>query len=139
MRTNAKMKRTPGGGGITGIAAMLTVFAVVCLALFTSLALHETAEETRRSKQSAEHTAAYYRTNREAEEILALLRQGIVPDGVTVTEEGYYRYECAISDTQILRVEVSVTEGAWMVHRWQTVSTTVWEAESDLPVWNGET
>ena len=135
---NHRMKKSPGGSGITGAATMLVVFAVVCLALFTALSLHETAEDSRRSKQFSENAVRYYEANREAEEILALLRQGTVPHGVAVTEEGRYTYDCPISDTQSLRVEVSVEGDAWTVHRWQQISTAEWEADSRLPVWNGE-
>lgn len=137
MNDRMKRKRSPGGSGITGAAAMLVVLAVMCLALFTALSLYETSEDSRRSKQSAENTVRYYEANREAEEILALLRQGTVPPGVAVTAEGHYTYDCPISDTRSLRVEVSVEGSAWTVHRWQQVTTAEWEADSRLPVWDG--
>ena len=71
-----------------------------------------------------------------------------IPDGVTVTtyaaEEGaatqcsVYSYTCAISETQAIQVELAEQNGVWTVLRWQAVSTTEWEADDSVDIWDGD-
>lgn len=79
---------------------------------------------------------AVYAADCQAETILAQLRSGTVPEGVSVRGD-VYSYTCPISDTQTLQVEVRVDESAYTILRWQAVSTADWQAEEDLEVWDG--
>ena len=77
-----------------------------------------------------------YEADAEAERILAKLRQGDLPENVT-NEGNLYRYTCRVSELQALEVEVEITEASYRVLRWQMVSTTEWEADDSMNVWDG--
>lgn len=119
-----------------GGSSLLVIFAVLCLTVFAVLSLSSVRADGRLSEASAEAVRVYYGADCEAEEILAQLRAGIVPEGVTA-EGNRYRYECAISDTQKLVVEAEVTGETYRILRWQTEADGQWQAEDKLQVWDG--
>lgn len=120
-----------------GGSSLLVIFAVLCLTVFALLGLSSVQASGRLSDASAQAVSAYYTADCRAEEILAALRQGEVPEGVRQEENGVYAYTCPISDTQALVVRVRVDGGAWTVLRWQAVSTARWEADESLDLWDG--
>ena len=120
-----------------GISSLLVIFAVLCLTVFALLSVSTVSAHQRIAQSSRDSAAGYYRADAEAEEILANLRQGIVTSGVTQTGNRY-TFTCAISETQVLAVCAEVTGADYRILRWQAVSTAQWEAEEDLPVWDGE-
>ena len=90
-------KRTFHGASV-GAASLLTVFAVLCLAVFAMLSL-ATVKANERLGDAAEHAVtAYYEADCRAEEILAHLRCGEIPSGVTEWD-GRFFYSCPISET----------------------------------------
>ena len=122
----------PGG------SSLLVILAVLCLTVFALLGLSTAQAGKRLSDRSAEATAAYYRADAQAEEILARLRRGEIPQQVEMAD-GVYSYTCPISDTQQLQVSLRLEEdGACTVLRWQSVSTAQWQPEEDLELWDGE-
>ena len=132
-----------------GASSLLVIFAVLCLTVFAMLSLSTVQADKRLSDASAAAALGYYEADTEAERIFARLRAGELPDGVTVTTyaapaEGasihgsIYSYTCAISDTQALQVELSEQDGIWTVMRWQAVSTTEWEADDSIDIWDGD-
>jgi len=123
----------PAVGGIS----LLVILAVLSMTVFALLALSAVQADTRLQQASAQAVSAYYAAEREANEILSGLRQGIVPDGV-IEQDGVYAYSCRISDTQRLCVEVECTAEQYRVLRWQAVPDALWEPDTDLPVWDGE-
>lgn len=120
-----------------GGSSLLVIFAVLCLTVFALLGLSSVQASGRLSDASAQAVSAYYTADCQAEEILAALRQGEVPEGVRQEENGVYAYTCPISDTQALEVRVRVDGGTWTVLRWQAVSTARWEADESLDLWDG--
>lgn len=120
-----------------GGSSLLVIFAVLCLTVFAMLALSTVQANGRLSDASAEAVTSYYAADAQAEAILAQLRAGRVPEDVTVTGETY-TYTCPISDTQALEVEVRVSGTDYEVLRWQSVSTTDWQADESLHVWDGQ-
>jgi len=120
------------GGG-----SLLVIFAVLCLTVFAALALTTVQADGRLSQKNADAAAAYYAADARAETILAQLRGGTVPAGVT-ERDGICAYTVTISDTQELQVEVRVSGGSYAVLRWQAVSTADWEPDDSLNLWNGE-
>lgn len=120
-----------------GGSSLLVIFAVLCLTVFAMLALSTVQADGRLSTASADAVAAYYAADTQAETILAQLRAGQVPEGVTVEQE-IYTYTCPISDTQALEVEVRLRGTDYEVLRWQSVSTGDWQADEGLHVWDGE-
>ena len=124
------------GGG-----SLLVIFAVLCLTVCSLLGLSTVQADGRLSEASAKAVAAYYAADCRAEEILARLRDGELPEGVTVsvTPEGdTYAYDCPISDTQTLAAEVLMEDTAYTVLRWQAVSTADWEPDTGLELWDGD-
>lgn len=106
---------------IVGATSLFIVFAILCLTVFTLLTLSTANADRKLSDRSAEATESYYSADLEAETILAKLRNGIVPESVTVVGNNY-TYTCTISSTQFLCVEVENRDGAWIILRWQAVS-----------------
>lgn len=119
-----------------GSASLLVIFAVLCLSVFALLSLSTAQAGIRLQKTSSAAVEDYYRADREAEELLARLREGDIPPGVT-RQDGVYRYTVPISDTQALAVSAAVDGERYTVLRWQAVSTVSWQTEDGLPVWDG--
>lgn len=120
-----------------GLSSLLVIFGVLCLTVFALLSVSTVSAHQRLAQSSRQAVAGYYRADSQAEEILARLRSGEVPQGVS--REGHqYTYSCPISDTQTLVVCVEVVGQQYQILRWQAISTADWEAEDRLPVWDGE-
>ena len=119
-----------------GGSSLLVIFAVLCLTVFALLSLSTVQADRRLADASVEAVSAYYRADCQAEAVLARLRDGQLPEGVTVDGD-VYAYTCPISDTQSLEVQVRMEGEQWTVLRWQAVSTARWEAEERLDLWSG--
>ncbi len=134
----------PPVGGVS----LLVVFAVLCLTVFALLALTTVQADNRLADSSARSVEAYYAADCQAQEILARLRAGEVPEGVELRDwPGYGIYTASytvpISDTQELQVEVELTEEEahinwrYEVVRWQAVPAGQWEPDGSLDIWDG--
>lgn len=119
---------------VIGASSLLVIFAVLCMTVFSLLGLSTARADQRLSDIRAQAVADYYAADCQAEEILAQLRGGRIPQGVRI-ENGICQYTCPISSTQELRVEVS--SGDWTVLRWQAVSTVRWQGDDSITVWDG--
>lgn len=128
----SKRETPPAVGG----SSLLVIFAVLCLTIFSLLGLSTVQAERRMAEASHQAVQHYYEADTEAELILAKLRLGDLPDNVT-KEGNLYSYTCQVSETQALEVEVQITEESYRILRWQLVSTTEWEEQEDLDVWDG--
>ena len=122
----------PAVGGVS----LLVAFAVLCLTVFALLSLSTVRADARLSEASAQAVADYYAADCEAQKILAQLRAGAFPDGITVTD-GVASYSCPISDTQTLHVEVRLNGGEYTVLRWQAAAPEEWDADYGLDLWDG--
>lgn len=121
-----------------GGSSLLVIFAVLCLTVFALLGLGTVQADQRLSDASAEAVYDFYAADCQAESILARLRAGELPEGVTALGDDTYTYTCPISDTQVLEVEVRVSGTEYTVLRWQAVSAADWEPDTGLEVWDGE-
>lgn len=130
-------KRRRFSAPVVGGSSLLVMFAVLCMTVFALLGLATVQADRRLSDTSARAVSDYYKADCRAEEIFAGLRSGTVSPEVTV-ENGICFYSCTISDTQELRVAVRQEEAGWTVLQWQMVSTTDWEKDDSLNVWDGE-
>ncbi len=133
---NKHEARTSGRSMIGG-SSLLVIFAVLCMTLLALLALNTAQAGKRLADASVEAELRYYEAEREAEAILARLRSGELPDGVT-REGNLYYYTCPISDRQELVLEVEITDDRYRILRWQSASVVAWEAEEDFDLWDGE-
>ena len=131
-----------------GGSSLLVAFAVLALTVFALLSLSTVRADVRLGDAATEAVRSYYQADVKAQEILARLRNGEVPDGVDSHPEeswvplwtGRYTYTVPISDTQELQVEVLVDgfDGSYSVLRWQSVPCGEWNPDDSLTVWNGE-
>ena len=121
---------------VVGGSSLLVIFAVLCLTTFSLLGLSTVQANQRLSQASADAVFDYYRAEVQAEQILAQLRSGEVPQ--TVSAEGsVYSYSCPVSDTRRLDVVVEEHAGTWRILRWQLVSLVDWDTDEHLGVWDG--
>jgi len=120
-----------------GGSCLLTIFAVICLVVFALLSVSTVQADGRLSKAQAEAVSAYYEADCRAEEILAELRAGTVPTGVSY-DAGIYRYECAVSPTQTLKVAVAINGESYEILQWQTVSSADWNEQEGPKVWDAD-
>jgi hypothetical protein len=107
---------------IVGISSLLVIFSALCLTVFTLLTISTARAERRLSDVSAEAVSAYYNADTEAELIFAQIRDGKVPEGVTVDGQTY-TYTCQITPTLFLHVQLMMRDGTWTVLSWQPVSS----------------
>lgn len=121
-----------------GGSALLVIFAVLCLTSFAMMSLATVQANHRLTTASADAVTAYYRADSRAEEILAQLRGGEIPKGVSVSG-GVYAYAVQISGTQSLRVKVRLEGKRTAVLEWKAVSTAQWKPDDTLNVWDGGT
>ena len=122
----------PAVGGIS----LLMVFAVLCLTMFALLSLTTVRAGVRLADASVQAVTDYYNADRAAQELLARLRSGELPEGVTASGK-VYTYTWPVSDTQDLEVEVAVDGTAYEVLRWQMVPSAEWEFDDSLELWDG--
>lgn len=120
---------------VVGLSSVLTIFAVLCLTVFSLLSVATVRADGRLAEKSRQAVYDYYNADCCAEEILSQLRSGNIPEGV-IPENGTFRYSCALSDTQVLSVEVAITDTGYEILRWQAISTTQWQADEKLHVFN---
>lgn len=120
---------------VIGGSSLLIIFAVLCLTVFALLGLSTVHANQRLSDISIQAVSDYYKADHQAEQILAQLRAGQLPEGVTKTGD-IYRYTCPISATQALQVEVRGSD--WDVLCWQAQPTGQWQADETMDLWNGQ-
>lgn len=122
---------------VLGGISLLVAFAVLCLTVFALLSLSTVQAQSRLTDASLEAVTRYYAADSEALGILALLRSGELPEGVEYNE-GIYSYSCPISETQVLEVEVRLSEEDYDILRWQAVPDGQDSEESGFDLWDGE-
>lgn len=127
-----------------GASSLLAAFAVLCLVVFALLALSTVRADERLADASLQAAEGYYAADCAAQEVLARLRNGEEPEGVTFSGGGgsflYADYAVPISDNQELQVSVILKTSAdrgYTVLRWQAVSTRDWVGDDDLDLWDG--
>ena len=126
---------------VVGGSSLLVIFAVLCLTVFALLGLSTVQADGRLGDASADAVLNYYAADCRAEELLARLRNGELPEDVTRQhgpDGDTYSYTCTISDTQALEVEIRLDGAAYTVLRWQAAPTAEWEPDSMLDLWDGD-
>ena len=91
-----------------GGSSIITIFAVLCFIIFALLSLSTSKADSTLARKSVDAVAKYYQADTKAEEILAQIREGIIPEGV-FSDGNFYSYQCPIDDKQQLSVEAEVT------------------------------
>ena len=84
------MKQTMKLRPSVGSCALMVMFSVLCLVVFSLLSLQTALAQQRLSQANAQSVAQWHRADLESQEIFARLRQGELPPGVT-REGPHYR------------------------------------------------
>ena len=129
---NKRKFSPPAVGG----SSLLVIFGVLCLVIFSLVTLETARADSRLADAANRATQGWYEANRAAQETLAHLRRGDEVEGVTRTGDRI-AYQCKISDTQALAVEVELDGADYTVLRWQAVSTAEWTPEDTTQLWPG--
>lgn len=137
MRERMREGRNPAP--IVGGSSLLVIFAVLCLTVFAMLSLTQAQADRRLARNSWSAVTGYYRADCQAQEILAQLRAGERPQGVTEEGENVFSYACPISDAQTLEVRVRLAGERYEILAWRAVFTADWQADEDLDLWDGST
>ena len=130
-RVNPVKKKTETkAGGIPGVATLIVVFAVLCIAIFSILALSTARSEKKMSDASLENVRAYCAADTAAQEKIAQMRE----EGKTGVQE----FSVPVSDTRQLCVTIEFGNDSYRIIRWQTVYTAEWNPDDGLDVWTGD-
>ena len=129
---NKRKFSPPAVGG----SSLLVIFGVLCLVIFSLVALETARADDRLADAALNATEGWYEANLQAHTTLARLRSGDEVDGVS-RDGNRVSYSCPISETQTLEVEVELDGEAYTVIRWQAVSTADWEPEDTTQIWKG--
>ena len=137
-----------GSMGISiGSATLVMLYAVLCLTIFSVMALVTANQEWKLAQKSADAVTAYYAADSRAAEVYNDLRaacsatlDGVEIDGVTLSEQNNrLTYEVPVDEMQTLQVELVWSEQTgWEVSSWKVGQTGQWKADESLTVWNGE-
>ena len=130
------MEKKYGPVPVVGGSSLLVIFGVLCLTVFALLSLSTVQANARLSDIALRSITDYYATDRQAQELFAMLRSGEVPPEVT-QHQTRYTFSCPISQTQALMVELEQRESSWKVLRWQAETTAQWTEDDRLSVWDG--
>lgn len=130
------MKRERFSMGIPGAGSLIVIFTGLCLVVFAVLAISGALAGGRLSEASALNNDEYYEADLKAETILAGIRNGEMPDGVT-RSGNMYSYCVDINDSRQLFVEAEVADGDYRIIKWQSAYTGEWSDNSGLEVWTG--
>ena len=114
-----------------GGSSILTIFGVLMLIVFALLSLSTAKADRNLADRTWQAKEAYYKADREAEEILGRLRAGEVPEGVTKNGK-QYSYKCSIDDNQQLQVVVEISGKDYRIKQWEKVYTGDWQGITPL-------
>lgn len=126
-----KMSFTSVGG-----SSILTIFAVLCFIIFALLSLSTAKANRVLAQKSVDAISRYYQADTQAEEILAQIRQGQVPEGVE-KDGNRYAYSCPVDDNQQLTIEVEYRDNEVRILKWRKEYIGDWQPEDKIEVWDG--
>ena len=141
------MKRNAVG---LGGASLVLIFSILCLAIFSVLALSSANREKTLTDRLKASTEAYYAADSRAVEIEIKLREALARgetpseiDGVTVTaQDDTYTYACPIDERRTLAVVLKAARNQLPVTlqtlQWCEISTADWTPQEELDVWKGD-
>lgn len=121
-----KGKGNPFG---VGIATILTVLLVLCLTVFSALALSSARADLALSRTGADTIAAYYAADAKA----AALYQQFEKSRAAELKE-----EIPVTEHQVLSIHLRRKAGKIEIAKWQTAITDEPQQEQHLNVWTNE-
>ena len=132
------MKRSDAST-IPAVAGILlvTIFSVLCLTIFAVTVLLVQSRNTALTERAAFSVSEFYAADARAQEILARLRNGEIPEGVA-QEGNEYSFSCELSGERSLNVRARIFEDTFTVLEYKIVNEAGWETDDLLNVWSGE-
>ncbi len=136
-----------------GIVSLLVIFAVLCLTVFSVMALQTAIRERNFAQKRVVSQQNYYKAETKcahiANEIGTLWEEKSEDELIAFLEENSLKYEnngssivvtyfCPIDENQIISVELSLSD-TFNINRWQILSTQDWIPDDSINVWDGET
>lgn len=146
MATQPRTRRSAAGIHV-GIASIVMLFAVLCLTIFSVLALMTARNEYSLAEKSAQSITAYYAADSKAVALLDQLNAAkSIPteiDGITIyaAKQGtttVVSFAVRVDEAQQLHVELVQTEQGYRVQRWQMYADQDWIPDDSLNVWQGD-
>lgn len=132
MNRKKKIRFTSVGG-----SSILTIFAVLCFIIFALLTLSTAKADRKIADRSVEAVLQYYEADTQAEEILASIRSGKIPEEVTKETDSLYSYSCPIDENQTLQVKIRVKDESYEILEWKKVYIGPWKADDTIEVFGG--
>ncbi len=129
------MKRQRLSLPAVGVSSLMTIFAVLCLAVFALLSIATVRSQTELSLAAARAVESYCLADLEMEQLTARIRLGDIPEEALL-QDGVYRLVCPISQTQQLEAELDAQTLA--VLRWQVVSKLDLTQNNSPELWSGQ-
>lgn len=126
-----KMSFTSVGG-----SSILTIFAVLCFIIFALLSLSTAKADHVLAQKSVDVVSRYYQADTKAEEMLAQIRQGEIPEGVK-KDGDTYTYCCPVDENQQLTVEVECKGNEYRILKWRKEYVGDWQPDDKIEVWDG--
>ncbi len=116
-----------------GISSILTIFILLSLVSFATLALVTARSDAMLSQKYADRVRTYYAAHNEAVKKWNALNAR--PEGAEVS------YQVPIGETQQLCVTLTYSEadGAYAATRWQTQNIRKWESDDSMPLYRAQT
>ncbi len=131
-------KRRKTTAPIAGGSSLLVIFTVLCLTVFAVLNLSTVLSKKGMSDKAAASVKEYYEAECKAEEVIAGLRAGNVPDFVEKDGE-IYSFEYPVGEDKKLDVKVKIeSEDNVKVLCFKETSTAPWENDDSLVLWDEE-
>ena len=128
-----------------GGATLVMLFAVLCLTVFSTLALVTANREWTLAQKSADAVTSYYAADSRAALVCRQICEDGLPetmeiDGTALTEtDGEVSFHVAVDKMQTLCVTMAPSEAdGWKVTAWRVEQAGRWEPDDGLNVWNGE-
>mgnify|MGYP003295760601 CR=1 FL=1 len=129
-----------------GITSLTVILCVLCLTVFSVLALSTALSERNFSEKRAMATQDYYAAETEAAALVNTLQEAwkngenlyaFFEKNEILTEGDIFHFYKSIDEGQKLYVELCLSDG-FEIKKWQVVSMADWAPDESLHVWDGE-
>lgn len=129
MQNRVSRKKETAAGGLPGVATLVVAFAILCIAVFSILALSTAKSEKKFSDAAVKNITDYYAAESAAVEKIAKMQE----EGQT----GECAFTVPVSDTRSLQVKADIQENGVEFKKFQLAYTADWYPDESLDVWGG--
>ena len=129
MQNRNSKKKGMSQGGLPGVATLVVVFAILCIAVFSILALSTAKSEKKFSDAALQNIKDYYTAETAAVEKIAQMREN--------GEEGPCSFTVPVSDTRELQVQADIEKDKVEMKQFQVIYSAEWTPDESLDLWDG--